>query len=48
MVLIEGMKNGRPRMQVEAPLIVYEEDGSYTEELLEMYGMNKSEHKMEE
>ena len=48
MVLIEGMKNGRPRMQVEAPLIVYEQDGSYTEELLEMYGMNKSEHKMEE
>ena len=48
MVLIEGMKGGNPRMQVEPPLIVYQKDGSYTEELLEMYGMNKSEHKMEE
>ena len=47
-VLIEGMKGGNPRMQVEPPLIVYQKDGSYTEELLEMYGMNKSEHKMEE
>ena len=42
------MKGGNPRMQVEPPLIVYQKDGSYTEELLEMYGMNKSEHKMEE
>ena len=43
MVLIEGMKNSRPRMQVEAPLIVYEQDGSYTEEVLAMYGdMKKS------
>ena len=48
MVLIEGMKGGNPRMQVEPPLIVYQKDGSYTEELLEMYRMNKSEHKMEE
>lgn len=48
MVLIEGMKGGNSRMQVEPPLIVYQKDGSYTEELLEMYGMNKSEHKMEE
>lgn len=38
MVLVEGMKNGRPRMQVEPPLIVYEKDGSYTEEVLRMYG----------
>lgn len=38
MVLIEGLKNGRPRMQVEPPLIVYQEDGSYTDEVLTMYG----------
>lgn len=38
MVLIEGMKNGRPRMQIEPPLIVYEKDGSYTKETLCMYG----------
>lgn len=42
MVLVEGMKNGRPRMQVEPPLIVYEKDGSYTEEILRMYGDMKS------
>ena len=31
MVLIEGMKGGNPRMQVEPPLVVYQKDGSYTE-----------------
>ena len=39
MVLVEGMRGGRPRMQVEPPLVVYEKDGRYTQELLEMYGM---------
>lgn len=39
MVLVEGMRGANPRMQVEPPLIVYEKDGSYTEELLKMYGM---------
>lgn len=39
MVLIEGLKGGSPRMQVEPPLIVYEKDGTYTEELKRMYGM---------
>ncbi|MDL2249177.1 tRNA1(Val) (adenine(37)-N6)-methyltransferase [Lachnospiraceae bacterium OttesenSCG-928-J05] len=38
MVLIEGVKGGRPRMQVEPPLIVYEENGNYTKELLKLYG----------
>lgn len=41
MVLVEGMKGANPRMTVEPPLIVYEKDGSYTEELLKMYGMMK-------
>lgn len=41
MVLVEGMKGARPRMTVEPPLIVYEKDGSYTEELLKMYGLMK-------
>ena len=39
MVLVEGMRGGRPRMQVEPPLVVYEKEGRYTQELLEMYGM---------
>lgn len=37
MVLLEGLQGGRPRMQVEPPLIVYRKDGEYTEELLEIY-----------
>ena len=37
MVLIEGRKGGNPRMTVESPLIVYEKDGSYTQELLKLY-----------
>lgn len=37
MVLLEGLRGGRPRMQVEPPLIVYQKDGEYTEELLEIY-----------
>ncbi len=41
MVLIEGLKGGRPRMQVEPPLIVYEKSGGYTEELLEIYKISK-------
>lgn len=41
MVLIEGLRGGRPRMQVEPPLIVYEKDGGYTEELLRVYGMER-------
>lgn len=43
MVLIEGIKGAKSRMSVDAPLIVYEKDGSrsgaYTEELLELYHM---------
>lgn len=42
MVLIEGMKGGNPRMQVEPPLVVYQKDGSYTEELLALYRMSPS------
>ena len=41
MVLVEGMRGAKPRMTVEPPLIVYEKEGGYTKELLEMYGMEK-------
>lgn len=41
MVLIEGMKNGKPRLTAEPPLIVYEKNGDYTEEVLRMYGEMK-------
>ncbi len=39
MVLIEGYKGGKSRITVEKPLIVYEKDGSYTRDILEIYGM---------
>ncbi len=39
MVLVEAVKGGNSQLTVEPPLIVYNEDGSYTQELLKMYGM---------
>ena len=39
MVLIEGMRGANSRMRVEPPLIVYKEQGVYSEELLLEYAM---------
>ena len=39
MVLIEGVRGGGPQLTVEAPLIVYNEPGKYTEEIYKIYGM---------
>lgn len=39
MVLIEGIKNGKSRIEVEPPLIVYEKDGDYTRRIYDLYGM---------
>ena len=38
MVLIEGLLGGNPRMTVEKPLIVYAEQGKYTDEIYDIYG----------
>lgn len=38
MVLIEGMRGGRSRLAVEAPLVVYEKNGACTKEIISMYG----------
>lgn len=38
MVLLEGVRGGRPRMTVEKPLIIYREPGVYSEELRRDYG----------
>lgn len=38
MVLIEGLRGGKPRMTVEKPLIVYQEPGKYTDEIYDIYG----------
>lgn len=41
MVLIEAIKGAKPRLKVEKPLIVYESQGKYTEEIFEIYNMKK-------
>lgn len=38
MVLIEANRGGKPRMTVEKPIIVYKEQGVYTDEIYEVYG----------
>ena len=37
MVLLDCVRGGSPELRVEPPLIVYEKDGSYTPELLQIY-----------
>ena len=40
MVLVEGVRNGKPYLKTEPPLIIYREDRTYTPELLKIYGMD--------
>lgn len=42
MLLIEGIRGAKSRMKIEPPLIVYHKDGTYTEQLLAMYGEQKN------
>lgn len=37
MVLIDAVKGGGPQMIVEAPLVIYGDDGEYTDEARGMY-----------
>lgn len=37
-VLIEAVKGGKGGLKTEAPLILYKEDGTYTDEVRRMYG----------
>ena len=37
--LAEGMLDARPGMMVEPPLVIYGEDGQYTREMRQIYGM---------
>ena len=39
MVLIEGYRGGKSRITVEKPLVVYKEDGNYTDDILAIYGL---------
>ncbi|MBR2703865.1 MAG: tRNA1(Val) (adenine(37)-N6)-methyltransferase [Clostridia bacterium] len=37
LVMIEAVKNGKSSIKIEEPLYVYNEDGSYTDEILRIY-----------
>lgn len=37
MVLVEGIKCSKPYIKTEPPLVIYNEDGSYTDEIIEIY-----------
>ena len=37
MVLIEGVRDGKSRISIEPPLIVYDSDQNYTQEILQLY-----------
>ena len=43
LVLVKGTKYGNSFLQVPKPLIVYNQDGTYTEELKKIYGINTEE-----
>ena len=38
LVLIKGVKNAKPFLKIEKPLIIYKDDGDYTEEIYKIYG----------
>ncbi len=48
MVLIEGIKGAKPRITVEAPLVVYREKNRYTSEIYKIYGMEEPAEKSAE
>lgn len=37
LVLIKAVKNGNTFLKIENPLVIYNEDGSYTEEIIKIY-----------
>jgi tRNA1(Val) A37 N6-methylase TrmN6 len=45
MVLLEAVKNGNPLLKNDPPLIVYEVEGNYTEEIYRIYGIEKGAEK---
>ena len=41
LVLIKAVKNAKPFLKVERPLIIYNKDGTYTEEIIDIYKEEK-------
>ena len=48
LVLIEAVRGGKARLTVEPPLIMYESPGTYTPEVLAIYGMRPEEGRQKE
>ena len=42
MILIEGIKNGKSGLKIEKPLIVYDNNNKYVEEVRKMFGGNEN------
>lgn len=40
MILIRASKNGNPELKFDPPLYIYDEDGNYTKDVYEIYGMD--------
>ena len=38
LILVEGVRGGRPGIKIAPPLVIRHEDGSYTDEVSEMFG----------
>lgn len=38
--LVEGMMDAKPGLRIEPPMIIYDENGAYTPELKEIYGLD--------
>ena len=38
LILIEAVRNGRPKLFLDPPLYIYEKNGTYTEEVNKIYG----------
>lgn len=43
MILIKGVKGGNPEMKIDPPLYVYRDMESYTDEIYEIYGMERKD-----
>lgn len=41
LVLIESVKSANPELLMQEPLYVYNDDGSYTDEIYEIYGLDR-------
>ena len=43
LVLIEGIKGGKPFLNMESPIYVYRDENEYTDQIYDIYGMSNKE-----